>query len=159
MKFLVVNKDKFKKNTITVLKVICQCTWGIIQTLAGALFLLYTAIMGELEKVVFIDGVIYCKYKSNFGSISLGLFVFVTDYEAELMAHETGHTVQSILVGPLYLLVIGLPSIIWASFLYDLYKKEMTYYEFYTEKWANYYAGLDKNGKFIAIMQRLDEKK
>ena len=60
-------------------------------------------------------------------SMSLGLFVFVTSepyfakkYEGQinieelskrLLVHEYGHTIQSLILGPLYLIVIGIPSI------------------------------------------------
>ena len=59
----------------------------------------------------------------------------------EVIAHETdGHTVDSKIWGPLYLFIIGIPSIMWA-WLYD--SKKHCYYEFYTEKRANKFAKLE----------------
>ena len=46
---------------------------------------------------------------------SLGEFIFFDDWapDDETVRHETGHSVQSRIFGPLYLLLIGLPSIVW----------------------------------------------
>ena len=130
------------------LKALLQCTWGILQTFIG--FCLFIVVLiSKFGKVLKCEnGVVYTIWKSNQGSISLGLFVFITDDEPELIAHETGHTVQSLILGPLYLFIIGLPSILWAGFIFDK-TKDKTYYDFYTEAWANKIAGLDRNGKFI----------
>lgn len=79
------------------------------------------------------------------GGISLGTFAFVSPYNAKkpaVVAHEQeGHTFDSKLMGPLYLLIIGLPSLCWATFRDT--KKHPNYYSFCTEKWANRRAGLE----------------
>lgn len=72
------------------------------------------------------------------GGVSLGKWVFVDGryygnaYGSKVIKHEYGHTVQSKILGWLYLIVIGLPSIIHAAL-----HKSGDYYHFYTEKWAN----------------------
>ena len=57
-----------------------------------------------------------------------------------LFVHEYGHTVQSLILGPLYLIVIGMPSTLW-GFLPNLHKKrkdeQISYFSFFTEGWAN----------------------
>lgn len=77
------------------------------------------------------------------GGISLGRHIIVSehmkDYNGRTEAHEWGHSVQSRILGPLYLLVIGLPSLLWAAIWSP--ERGVSYYEFYTEKWA------DKLGK------------
>lgn len=80
------------------------------------------------------------------GNISLGNFIFLNmdcRYDLKIIRHEFGHQEQSIILGPLYLLVIGLPSFCWAI-IYSLWGKERKwdYFNFYTEKWANKIAGL-----------------
>lgn len=80
------------------------------------------------------------------GGMSLGehIFVDLKTYDPNkkshrnYIQHEYGHTVQSKMLGPLYLFVIGLPSLIWAA-CFDKYreKNNISYYEFYTEKWAD----------------------
>jgi len=57
-----------------------------------------------------------------------------------LLVHEYGHTIQSLLLGPLYLVFIGIPSTLW-GFLPSLNRKRkkehLSYFDFFTEKWAN----------------------
>mgnify|MGYP006982744016 CR=1 FL=1 len=52
------------------------------------------------------------------------------------------------MLGPLYLIIIGIPSISWAGLrrLIPALKK-INYYWFYTENWANKLTGLNKYGK------------
>ena len=74
------------------------------------------------------------------GAVTLGNYVFVglnSEYK-ETVKHELGHTIQSKILGPLYLIVIGIPSITYCGLrrlFLSLRKKN--YYDFYTEKWAN----------------------
>jgi hypothetical protein len=51
--------------------------------------------------------------------------------------HELGHSIQSLILGPLYLIVIGLPSWIWFTWYNNGKDKRVSYYWFYTEAWAN----------------------
>lgn len=52
------------------------------------------------------------------------------------------------MLGPLYLIIIGIPSISWAGLrrLIPALKK-INYYSLYTESWANKLMGLNKEGK------------
>lgn len=73
------------------------------------------------------------------GGISLGNTLIVSKFPYNkqtwnTVKHEWGHTRQSILLGPLYLLVVGIPSLIWAG-IYD--KTKGSYFSFYTERWAD----------------------
>ena len=134
-----------------VLYIVWQCTWGILQTLLGfAHFLIYIK-----SKHYFYHGAIVTEW-NNRSSVSLGLFVFVTDEPGfypklqhlmtreeagrRLLVHEYGHTIQSLLLGPLYLLVIGVPSTVW-GFWPSLNRKrreeQLSYFSFFTERWAN----------------------
>ena len=85
--------------------IIFQCSWGIIQTLAG----LIMCLISYGEKHIFYKG-------------------------ERLVVHEYGHTIQSLILGPLYFLIVGLPSVIWGM----VKKPEQSYFSFYTEKWANH---------------------
>lgn len=93
----------------------------------------------EGERLIF-----YC-FRA-YGGISLGRYLFVhREAPAELVRHELGHCRQSLLLGPAYLLVIGLPSLVWAA-LYPLFRRRrppLDYFAFYTERWANRLAGLE----------------
>ena len=74
------------------------------------------------------------------GAVTLGNYVFVglTSEYRKTVKHELGHTIQSKILGPLYLIVIGIPSITYCGLrrLFPSLRKK-NYYNFYTEKWAN----------------------
>ena len=77
------------------------------------------------------------------GGVTLGKYIFIcqdyTDKEI-VIKHECGHVKQSKILGPLYLIVIGIPSIIhaWLSGYIGCCKRHKEgYYHFYTEKLAN----------------------
>ena len=82
------------------------------------------------------------------GSVSLGKYVFLCPAhwnDTETLNHELGHTKQSLYLGWLYLFVIGIPSLIWCS-CFEGYRKKhnLSYYDFYTEKWADRLAGIER---------------
>ena len=87
--------------------------------------------------------------KAN-GGVTLGKYIFINqDYidEEIVIKHECGHVKQSKILGPLYLLVIGIPSILHAwlnNYIGCCWKNgEYNYYHFYTEKWANKLMGIE----------------
>ena len=89
----------------------------------------------------------FCFEASNMhGGISLGPIAYVDSKIAkipEIIAHEAeGHVVDSYIMGPSYLIIIGIPS-----FLHATFKFTSNYYTFYTERLANYHAGLGLNDK------------
>ena len=120
-------------------------TWELPQNTLGAI----------VKKVCKAE---YCtKYKEATvyswninGGMSLGRYIFVPfkrkilgHWEYEYIKHEYGHSIQSKYLGWFYLLVIGLPSIIWAN-CFEEYRKKTgkSYDDFYTEKWANRLGGV-----------------
>lgn len=127
-----------------------QCTWGLPQTLVGFIVFL----LNITHEHFFYRGAIVTKIKGK-GSVSLGWFIFVgmdlpsdrrvenrildEDMEQRVIVHEYGHTIQSLFLGPLYLIIIGFPSAVWAWSTY-FRRKEMKipYASFYTESWANH---------------------
>ena len=75
-------------------------------------------------------------------SFSLGKYVFLTqDNTKTTLKHEVGHSVQSAIFGPLYLLIIGLPSISRNIYSRLRKKNDTWYYSSFPENWA------DKLGK------------
>lgn len=86
-----------------------------------------------------------CYLKRSKGGVTLGKYIFISqDYrnKERVIKHESGHVKQSLILGPLYLLVIGIPSILWAGFIHNMLFKDKSYYWFYTESWANKLAKL-----------------
>ena len=74
------------------------------------------------------------------GGVTLGKYIFINqDYidKEAVIRHECGHVKQSKILGPLYLLVIGIPSILHAclnNYIGCCWKNgEYNYYHFYTE--------------------------
>lgn len=137
----------------TILYCIWQCTWGFLQSALGLVFFL----LHIRDRHYLYHGAVITEWKSK-SSVSLGMFVFITNepyfyygdlknqYTMEelsqrLLVHEYGHTIQSLLLGPLYLILIGIPSTLW-GFLPSCAKKRkeerVSYFSFFTEKWANY---------------------
>lgn len=121
-------------------------TWCLPQTLLG----LILKLIFRGKKRIYISGdgdYVYYSYNCNSGSISLGKYVLLCPVHKmclEVIKHELGHQKQSYILGPLYLIIVGLPSLIWAKFYGKFkYKLKGTYYSFYTEKWANRLGGVD----------------
>ena len=116
---------------------LAQCTWGILQSVIGlAVFLLHA---GQPHRL--FHGAVVTSWEKPSG-ISLGLFIFVPSGTAPsgLLVHEYGHTIQSLILGPLYLFVIGIPSLLWANlpvFRRKRQEQQIPYSAFYPEKWAN----------------------
>lgn len=73
------------------------------------------------------------------GGISLGRYIIVNQFARDkTLYHEIGHCKQSMMLGPLYLLVIGIPSLVWAGLYGWIVKPSVNgYYRFFTEKWAD----------------------
>lgn len=119
-------------NKISLLRTISHFTWELPQTILGwAISLFYNKNITEVQAntIFFLD--------ANFnGGISLGRYVIVSRDDENLLRHELAHTKQSLYLGPLYLLVIGIPSICWAGLKQSGFFKEINYYWFYTESWA-----------------------
>jgi hypothetical protein len=100
--------------------------------------------MPFLGKLTVVRSDKYCiafKASKMMGGITLGSFIFLSNSCAqreEIILHEYGHVIQSHMLSWLYLIVIGLPSIINAWFDFT-----PCYYDWYTEAWANKLIGLE----------------
>lgn len=117
--------------------------WQLPQNLLGLAFLLIMRGRVVARRRSGEQAVFAC-FRTH-GGISLGRYVFVhREADDYLVRHELGHCRQSRLLGPLYLPVIGLPSMGWAT-LYAVLRHRwphLDYFRFYTESWANRLAGL-----------------
>ena len=113
----------------------CQTIWFAPQELLGLVagYFFIELLQGEVS----FDGGF--KYISTYtigrrgitlGSIGMG-------HPAD-KSHEKGHYYQSLILGSLYLFVIGIPSLVHAVY-YNHAKNPSPYESFYTEAWAEYY--------------------
>lgn len=117
--------------------------WQAPQNVVGLVFRLiygWTAILFRG-----VDVVVSSRFP---GGISLGRTIIVKrPYldNPDTWNHEYGHTRQSLYLGPFYLFVVGIPSLLWA--LYWTPDRSVSYYAFYTEKWADRLGGVIRKEK------------
>ena len=126
----------------TILKTLFYL-WQLPQNLLG---LLFVAILRPEASFGFGEAKVFFATKMRSG-ISLGKYIFIEAGRGYpvVLCHEYGHCKQSQMLGPFYLLIIGLPSLLWAS----IYNKhwQTSYYSFYTEKWADRLGGVIRKEK------------
>lgn len=132
---------------MNTLKEILLYIWQLPQNLLGLIMLLF---MKPYSKEKY-KGITYVVSKEMSGGISLGNYVILSKtYKDKRISkktwdHEWGHTRDSRMFGPLYLIVIGLPSLIWAWLYGSVIKRTYNgYYKFYTEKRADRLGGVDR---------------
>ena len=133
-----------------LLFLLLQCTWGLLQTAAGAAVFLRFRHCPHFR----FHGAVVTVYPL-YSSLSLGPFIFLTDklprdrsgkipdpeISRRLLVHEYGHTVQSLILGPLYLPVVGLPSALWNHLpaCRRMRRGNVSYFSFVTERTANFF--------------------
>lgn len=129
-----------------IIYTILQFTWGIIQTATGFLVFLILTIINPIRKRKYYHGAIVSYWKFPF-SMGCGMFIFFghhnqdEKYQKEVLCHEYGHTIQSIILGPLFMFVIAIPSCVWAftpAFVKMRKEGKKTYFDLYCESWANH---------------------
>ena len=116
--------------------------WQLPQNLLGLFFLLF---LRPEFSIVFRTSKIYYSTEMR-GGISLGHYIFLNekywDEGGDSELHEYGHSIQSMWLGPLYLFVIGIPSILWAAWWNK--DRGVSYYWFYTEALADKLGGVER---------------
>ena len=126
-----------------ILNFISEWMWQLPQNLCG---LVYKYISKNnrkerIENTAINKLKIEAYIKTSPGSVSLGKYIFISEIsknDRKAIFHECGHTKQSRILGPLYLIVIGIPSITWATLhSYIPYFWKYSYYSFPTEKSAD----------------------
>lgn len=122
---------------------ILKFLWLLPQTIVALIYFLYLRYKDEiLDTCTFQGAVVFIK-KESYGSVTLGNHIFLSPRATDTtVRHEWGHTRQSLILGPLYLIVIGIPSIIWAA-THRTIAPNTPYFNFFTEKWANKLGGVE----------------
>ena len=140
-----IRRKDMKKNFFEWIAYVILFIWQILQNMAGIGMWLNFRMRGDVEAIV--KNKYSTVYRSKFmrGGISLGSFAFVSNSMAKketVVRHEQGHMWDSKVMGPLYLFIVGLPSLLNAAFNFT-----ECYYLFFCERWANKHSGLglDKN--------------
>lgn len=125
------------------MKHVLRLLWTFPQNLLG--WLLYHCIKGKVFQ--YKESQVKCwSYKE--ASMGLGNYIFLCPDHVgndRILKHEYGHVRQSRLLGWFYLIIIGIPSVIWA-WCFEKYRKKrnIDYYSFYTEKWADHLGGVTR---------------
>ena len=131
---------------------IIKWVWQLPQNLIG--FLLTRRY--QCKSVRYMNGKpINIYYRLFFGSgISLGDYIILDywyygrGYFQQIAAHEYGHSRQSLILGWLYLPLVGLPSLIgniWDRLFHKKWssdQREKWYYSRYPENWADKLGGV-----------------
>lgn len=133
-----------------VLYIFVQCTWGFFQTFIGLFFFLYNIKCEHL----FYRCAIETKWNYR-GGLSLGMFIFTPTDKFEnrdlICVHEYGHTIQSLLLGPL-MFFVGVISVIWGDLPYfEKLRREkgVPYTACFVEAWASKWGELVSKEKAI----------
>ena len=117
-----------------------QWTWGFPQSLLGLIFLLKYKDRPRTE----YHGTIVTHWPKP-SSMGVGMYLFLgtggsEERQKQVLVHEFGHSVQSLILGPLFLPIMGIPSFLWANlkpFRKLRAEKKVSYYAFYPESNAN----------------------
>lgn len=133
--------------------------WQLPQNLVALLLILWHKITrSHLEKKEDRDIVWWCGKRVADCGVSLGDFIFMDSDRMvylEDIEHEHGHQFQSKVLGPLYLIIIGIPSAmgnIINRIDYKIHKKSGGwYYKQPWEAWADKAGGVDRTKPFHRI--------
>lgn len=119
-----------------------EILWQLPQYLLGRAYKFFK--YGDLTEIGKYKDAIYYVVDGQRGSVTFcSDYIFLSKLASKssyIVRHEYGHTIQSKYLGWLYLIVIGLPSIIWA-FIHSNFMRNKNYHSFYTEKWADKLGG------------------
>jgi len=139
---------ELKTTTVRVVMYSLQWTWGIIQNLLGLLLMLCI----RKKALRPFHGAVVVEYHDQaftkrFGTFALGMFIFYknTDQNVKqnILTHEYGHTIQSMIYGPFFIPIVGFCSIRWALSYSKNREKynalNIFYADKYPEKQANYW--------------------
>jgi hypothetical protein len=99
-----------------------NCTWGIIQSFVG--FIIFVRYI-KRPHFWYKGSIVTTNSVPKFiGGASVGIFIFLTEDVKKadsdshmILRHEYGHFLQSLLLGPLYLFAIGIPSVLKNNFV------------------------------------------
>ena len=129
--------------------------WELPQNALGAANFALSGALGRVERVTRDRGRVMIELRRS-GAVSLGSFVFWTRADnpwvpvgAENRDHEFGHSIQSRMLGPLYLPLVGVPSSARALYAVGYRvvrgKRWAHYYDGWPEKAADRLGGVDRS--------------
>jgi hypothetical protein len=131
------------KGLLYILMFIINCTWGVIQSVFGLFLFLFFI---KKPHFWYKGSIVTTNSVPKFiGGVSLGVFIFMTaetndvkdenNINHQILRHEYGHYLQSLLLGPLFILLGPF------SFFKKLLKTE------FVEDWADKWGKADRRQK------------
>lgn len=116
--------------------------WQLPQNILGLILLFYY----KDEKIFHeFRGRRFYYTKEMCSGISLGNYIVLKRKDNEDgIKHEYGHSIQSRILGPLYLLLIGLPSLLGNIYCFYYQKGSQWYYNQPWEHWADKLGGVQR---------------
>jgi hypothetical protein len=133
----------------SVLLNIVYFTWCLPQTLVGLIIKLIKA--KEVKTVETYKLESQVNWIQWYYGVSLGKYILVSTFykeetngEFNAKNHEFGHVKQNLMLGPLYLILVGLPSITFNIISQNNEKFASRYYQRYPENWADKLGGVKR---------------
>ena len=116
--------------------------WQLPQCVVGFIYLMLSVYAGKTLSIE-DDGQVI-RGEKLFNSVCLGELVFLKTQDENTRKHEMGHRKQSRILGPLYLLVVGLPSLCLNIIARFSPKVRQNYFTYFPEKWADKLGGVER---------------
>ena len=119
-----------------VYSVVRRWTFELPQTVAGKIFSHGSNMFDDVEVSYYHEATIVNRNDMSYEEwgITLGSYINTLNASDDLIRHEYGHVIQSQIIGPFYIPVVGIPSLIGCG-VEDISNHEHDY-EWY-ETWAN----------------------
>ena len=114
--------------------------WQLPQNLLGLVIIIFFAEFDFTYKQIYI-------YRTTkFAGGSLGSYIIIGTTEGPVtISHEYGHCRQSMILGPAYLLAVGLPSFIMAMISRKNPRFRANYFNRWPETWADKLGGVKRD--------------
>lgn len=127
--------------------------WQLLQNVIGIILIAVTkaTVKGRVINGKVVDYYVARRFNHTWSGVSLGNYiVFAKDAWADEISvrHEHGHQIQSLYLGPLYLIIVGIPSFvrnIWDRLAHKSWTNRQRidwYYGHFPENQADYYGGV-----------------
>lgn len=125
--------------------------WQLPQNILG-IIVIYVTKATRIKSYVYDQPYFVATEWRSFG-VSLGNYIIFGKYmfpKLDVRLHEFGHQRQSRMLGPLYLLIIGIPSLLGNIFdrifhkKWDSVRRCKWYYALPWEKWADELGGVER---------------
>ena len=126
--------------------------WQLPQHILALIIWGVLKVFRRIIKAKWSDGYWFITVNAPGWGVSLGNYIFLDrKYGEQTIRHELGHCIQSLWLGPLYLLAIGIPSAIFNNLWDRLFhrkwqveKRLKWYYSRFPEKQADTLGGVER---------------